>query len=429
MGKGDLKTFRGKLHNHSYGIKRPRKIKRKKMKQKSATISHNEKGTIGESFVNELVFKAYLKFWCYPNPIDLEGDKKEICDLLILFFDTIIIISVKNYNLKGNYKRFKKRVIDKSTNQLFGAERKLFNSNHSIKIQHPDKGIEIFDPKKYKWIFRITVTLGRDIDDYEFIDTKVGKGFINILNKETFSAITKELDTIKDLVEYLKLRESVFSENIGIFPQCTEKDLLAYYLMSNREFPASIRTNFVEETIKLKNKWRDYVNNRSVIFKKLADEKSYFIDELIKNDVLKIENGEILAAELMTLSRFERRLIANNLFEIVNKFQNEKDFYARRFTKYNDVGFLFIYYPIERQQVEIDILNQHATQLYSFYYKTDKIVLLAASKNFTQWKFGLYITTSLTEKQELFLKNLAEAYGWFKNENKIEKIVKEYPDN
>lgn len=61
-----------------------------------------DKGPLAEQFVYQFASLAYLKYWCYPNPIDEEGDKKEICDLLILFKDVCIIISVKNYDLKGN---------------------------------------------------------------------------------------------------------------------------------------------------------------------------------------------------------------------------------------------------------------------------------------------------------------------------------------
>ena len=43
-------------------------------------------------------------------------------------------------------------------------------------------------------------------------------------------------DTIKDLTEYLSIRESLFLKNRGIQTHCSEKDLLAYYLMNNREF-------------------------------------------------------------------------------------------------------------------------------------------------------------------------------------------------
>lgn len=178
--------------------------------------------------------------------------QKEICDLLILFFDTAIIISVKNYDLKGNYERFKKRVIEKSSNQLFGAERKLFQSNRPIQISHPEKGEELFNPDNYKNIYRITVSIGENFEFYEFIDNKEGKGSVTIFNKETFGIIIQELDTIKDLIEYLESREVLLLKNIGTKCYCTEKDLLAYFLMNKREFSTRLANDFEKETKSLK---------------------------------------------------------------------------------------------------------------------------------------------------------------------------------
>lgn len=386
------------------------------------------KGKIGEEIVNRLAYASYLKYWCYPNPIDLNGDKKEICDLLILFFDTAIIISVKNYNLNGNYNRFKTKVIGKSSRQLFGAERKLFYSNNDVKIAHPEKGEEVFNPNQYSNIYRITVSVGEEFENYEFIDSIEGKGIVNIFNEETFEVITNELDTIKDLVEYLKHRELLLFDNMDITPDCSEKDLLASYLMNKREFPVEIVKDFNLGTHSIKNKWQEYLNNRSVILKKLADEKSYFIDRLVENDVLKMPGGELLAKELMTLDRFERRRIAKNLYEIVEKYEDKDDFVARRFTEYNNVGFLFIYYPIEKTQAEIDFLLKKAMELYSYFHNSKKIVLLAASKGLKQWKFSLFLANEVTPEIEKYMRKIANIFGWFKDEKKIINNEAEYPD-
>ena len=64
------------------------------------------KGEEGELAVNTIAFHTYLKYWCYPNPKDEKGTKKEICDLLILFKDTAIIVSIKNYSFKGDYEKY-----------------------------------------------------------------------------------------------------------------------------------------------------------------------------------------------------------------------------------------------------------------------------------------------------------------------------------
>lgn len=398
--------------------------------QESIADNH-EKGVEGEQFVNELTSKAYLKYWCYPNPIDEDGDKKEICDLLIAFFDTAIIISVKNYNNNGDYGRYKRKVVEKSTNQLFGAERKLFKSNRNIKIKHPERGEFIFNSTNYKHLHRITINVGEQFEKYELIDTKENKGVINILNKESFQAITDELDTIKDLVEYLSIREVLFLKNKEIQVHCSEKDLLAYYLMNNREFPLEcFNGNFEEWSNSCVGKWETYLSNRSVLLKKLADEKSYFIDELIKNDVLPLENGELLAKELMTLDRFDRRNIASNLFEIVDQYQDVPDCLARRHFIINDILFLFIYYPPNKTEEEKDAILQKAQEIYAYKFRPNKVLLLAATNNMNQWKFGLLGTQKAepTDKQKEYYDKMIDSFGWFKDVQEIHKENKEYPD-
>ena len=64
------------------------------------------KGQEGEDFVNQIAFSSFLQFWCYPGPFDITGNNKEICDLLIVFDKTCIIVSVKNYSFDDNYTRY-----------------------------------------------------------------------------------------------------------------------------------------------------------------------------------------------------------------------------------------------------------------------------------------------------------------------------------
>lgn len=116
------------------------------------------KGKIGEDAVNELANNTYLKYWCYPSPKDENGDRKEICDLLIIFQKTVLIVSVKNYNFSGNYKRYFRSTINKAVSQVQGAERRLFNFGTKT-IKHPTKGNFEFDPSKYKSIHRVVVNL------------------------------------------------------------------------------------------------------------------------------------------------------------------------------------------------------------------------------------------------------------------------------
>lgn len=398
----------------------------------------DNKGTEGEEYVNELAFNSYLDYWCYPNPKDELGDKKEICDLLIIFKETLIIISVKNYENKGNYERYKKRVIEKSTSQLYGAERKLFNSDRDIKIKHHNRGFEIFDKKAIKKVFRITVNVGEQFEFYELGDVRENKGFINIFNKDTFEKIIQELDTIPDLVNYLLERENFLNHYKEINFVSKERDLLAVYLRNIRKFPDNYYKKDIDKiTVDLSNAWEDYDNHSSVLKKREQDKYSYFIDKISKNDILKIANGEMLAKELMSLTRIQRRFISKSLLTLIAKNQkNDEIELARRYLDFSDdFGYLFIYYSskIMASQKELDLMIfDIAPSLYS--YKTNcknkHIIVLAGNDYLKQWKFGLFIPPEFPFSNEAikYFEDMIKNLGWFTDMKEFRYQENEYPD-
>ena len=38
------------------------------------------KGQEGEDFVNHIAYNSFLKYFCFPGPLDITGDNKEICE-------------------------------------------------------------------------------------------------------------------------------------------------------------------------------------------------------------------------------------------------------------------------------------------------------------------------------------------------------------
>lgn len=391
------------------------------------------KGDIGEDFVNDLAFTSYLKYWCYPNPMDENGDKKEICDLLIVFKNYAIIISVKNYDNKGNYDRYKRRVIEKSTKQLYGAERKLFNSNSEVFIKHPNRPKERFNPSKFDKVYRITVNVGEQFEYYDFGDNKENKGFISILNKNTFQIITQELDTISDLVEYLDEREKLLTQSAELKINCSEIDLLAVFLKNRRTFPDEYHSDkFQEKSFDLKGAWENYDKSKSVALKREENKASYFIDHLVKTDVLKLPNGEVLAKELMSLSRTERRMMSKSLFSLIGKYENTEIELGRRYSVYNGIGFLLIYYAKEIDENLVDWTIQQAMPIYCYKrgLKEKEIIVLAATDNLKQWKFGMFKQTGnqMTDQEINYYDGLIEKFGWFKDMKMMVYEEKEYPD-
>lgn len=388
------------------------------------------KGKSAEAYANHLATTAYLKYWCYPNPIDEDGDKKEICDLLILFNDVCIIFSIKNYDLKGNQDRFRKKVIKKSTNQLYGAERKLFHSARQIKIKHPDREIEVFDSSRYHNIYRITVNLGELFENYDLADIEDGKALINIIHKDSFSEIIQELDTIPDFVAYLKAREDLLISQYPIIIEGTELDLLATYILSGRIFPKEYFERKSGLSLNLKGRWNAY-NQEYAPSKKHADLQSYIIDTLVDRDILKEKWGELLAQELMHLSRFNRRYIGESLYELIEKCKrNNIKNGARRHTEVNGILFLLIAYPTDTiADIDRIINDAGSIYMYKFDYNYEKIIILGACYDLSESKYGIVIRNDdVNEEGKKYLEDLCNQYGWFQSMERTEKEFKEFPN-
>ncbi|RXM43917.1 hypothetical protein [Flavobacterium sp. YO12] len=395
-------------------------------------MKHEFKGDAGEEYVNELAYGSYLKYWCYPNPKDLNGDKKEICDLLILFREAAIIFSVKNHSFDGNYERYKKRVVEKSSNQLNGAFRKLFGSSRQIHIKHPDRDPEPFNPGQFSKIYRLTVNVGEQFEHYEFSDQDDRKGFISILNKDTFEAIMEELDTIKDFIGYLDEREKLLASGKNITINCTEKDLLAEFLMNKRSFKMNYKAEHVKEIqMNLSGSWNKYEKSEQLLRKRKADEISYFIDKMVKRDILHLPEGETLARELMNLGRTERRMLTKSLFDLVKKHEGEPDTFARRYSAYNGIGHLLIYYPADVPEEETDSFIQLAMALYAYKtaYREKEIICIAATDGVKQHKFGMFQAfPPIPAETARLYDSIISDLGWFTSMQVLYYEEKEYPD-
>ena len=61
-------------------------------------------------------------------------------------------------------------------------------------------------------------------------------------------------------------------------------------------------------TINLTGAWESQYLNEKVIIKREKYKFNYFIDDLVKNNILKIENGEILGNELLSLKKFRKNV-------------------------------------------------------------------------------------------------------------------------
>jgi hypothetical protein len=431
-------------------------------------MNSTEKGNIGEEFVNGIAFNSFIEHWCYPSPKDENGDKKEICDLLILFGENLIIISVKNYEFKDFYSRYFRKTIEKAVKQIYGAERKLLSSDKVILIKHPKRAIERFPKERIKNIHRVIVNLGEGVRFYPFNQETNDENFITILDKEAFKTIVQELDTIPDFLEYLKRREEFFADKaVTILPgdeydfpnetahqffeyaekqfiqngkrsiliSGTEHDILAHYLKNERTFPDYIHSKEYNcMFVQLDGNWNDFNQRKQVKGKRELDKNSYFLDELVKREILTNlnESSVELATAIISFNRFNRRVISNNFLQFFDTYKDAKgNILARRYSEFDGVGIVFAFYPQEMPQEMVNTLLGIALDSFCVYYnyRCNSMILIATTNEFKQFKMGLMKDiVPFSKEKELQIKKDVELLGWFTKHQEIKVTEKEYPD-
>jgi hypothetical protein len=211
--------------------------------------------TPSEKYVSELCEKSFLPFWSFSNPIGKKG--KELCDILIVCDNTVIIISVKDIQVSENkdesikYERWVKKAINDSVVQIYGAERFLETAeevilkNRKVKIKLP--------PKESRIIYRIAIAFGSQ-SNFPLPTGDFGKGFVNVFDEKSTFTVLKELDTITDFINYLKAKEEFIKDQTILIP--TESDFLALYIQT--EFDFDIPKNGV---ISGSGLWDEYIKS------------------------------------------------------------------------------------------------------------------------------------------------------------------------
>jgi hypothetical protein len=425
-----------------------------------------DRGKLGEEFVNELAYNSFLKFWCYPSPRFENGDKKEICDLLILFNSILIVVSVKNYAFKGNHFRYFNNTIAKAVKQIHGACRVLFGSSE-VQIKHPDKPIEIFPRDQITKVFRVVINLGDGVKFYPFNQATKNDDYVTLFDKDSFQAIIGELDTIPDFIDYLEKREKLFKgrttiilpgdefdftvetqqeffkvgETLGdkhILISGTEKDLLSHFFKNRRNFPDVLNGDSHGYYLQIDGDWEKFAANQKVQNKNQADQVSYFIDEFVKNELLKddlLKNltpmREGLAKALLSFDRLTRRTISKNYFEFYYLYKDSTGLtFGRRFADFDGVGVLFTFYTDGMDFKLINDLNNLAIESSNLYtdYKSKSMILI--SSNHKHRFLFAYI-----DKLEKYPASLEEdirkdvrLLGWFTQHTNIHTTESEFPE-
>ncbi len=289
--------------------------------------------TPSEKYLAKLADRTFLNLWSYPNFFNdrKEGEKgtgKELCDLLVICGDDVLVFSDKsiqwptNRDLHLAWSRWYRRAIANSVKQIRGAERWL--------LQFPDRifidpaclrrlPIELPVPETRR-VHGIIVALGAHEACGNYFGGDVGtfpikpvlKGdhhittiadgympfaigdvapngsFIHVFDNYALDLVMNELDTISDLTRYLVCRERIIRSEQLLWA-AGEDDLLGLYLQlmgedGDHDFVKPDGSVIAEHDrfVVPDGMYERLINRPEYLNKKRADEVSYVWDRLIE---------------------------------------------------------------------------------------------------------------------------------------------------
>lgn len=303
-----------------------------------------------ESLVYEICRRSFLSLWSYMNPRK-KPHGKELCDVLVVCEPDVIIFSVKQIRLttSGNPEtdaaRWRRKAVDESCKQIYGAERILKQSARVIR-NDSSVGLPLPDAAEIK-IHRVAVALsGKRKVGLPFGD--FGKGFVHVMDEVSFLTLLKELDTISEFVLYLTAKETFCGGRASVQFDGPEENLLAAYLHGGRKLLQNADVIVVGDGL-----WKEFVKKEQYKRKQEADEDSYVWDRLIErfaHDFMKGQlefapspsNTERAIRQIAREDRFARRVLGKSFKEFLD---NSQQVAARMMKSPSGVVYVFLASP------------------------------------------------------------------------------------
>jgi len=375
---------------------------------KRQTITRSEGVTPSERYLRQLCDRSFLSLWSYPGVFRDQGrargkgDGKEVCDLLVVFENHIIIFSDKHIHFDNTgdiavaWGRWFRKAVLKSAAQVWGAERWIRNFPDRLFLDRqctipfpialPDPRIAIFHSVVVAHdaarvckerlggsgsLILKSSTVGEQHLTEPFVIGRLDatEGYVHVLDDTSLDVVMKHLDTISDFVAYLTKKERLLTGGITIHA-AGEEELLAQYvgkLNSEGEhdfvFPEDVTTVFIAE-----GEWARFLRSDEHKAQVEADRISYAWDALIEQFLHHLMSGtqyetthpEIAEQEkslrwLARENRTRRRMLARVIHELLEK--TPSDYRASRVLKPSRPGdpyFLFLLLPRYESVAEKD---------------------------------------------------------------------------
>jgi len=442
-----------------------------------------------ERLLSKLCKKSFLSLWSHANLFndsdmhDGKGSSKELCDVLVVFGNDIIIFSDKHVTFQAHkpldiaWKRWYKRAVVESAAQLHGAMNWLKRHPNRVFLdERCTRPIPINIPSvEHARYHLVAVTRGSfdacamffpgslgslaiktDLEGNTHLDHPFtigvvdrAKPFIHVLDEFSLEVVFREMDTIADLIEYLRKREAFLTNQNSSIISAGEEQLLAAYLFNmvdgEHEFlpkkhsKANADLVFFDES-----HYESMQENEAYKRKKKADEPSYIWDELIERFVrigsptlvlpdAQQSNHETEQAlrEMASESRFRRRILVESLRGLLNaSVATPNKWRARIVTSRQQPERIYIFLVVPRSKEESDDeYRQHRAAVLHAYCRCGK---LRFPKTTTFIGIGLdhpvrnykmvsedlmvYICPELTEEARKEAESYREMLGIFKDD-------------
>lgn len=324
--------------------------------------------------------------WSYPNvfrdqrrgPNAKEG--KELCDVMVLCGHDVILFSDKSctYPNTGDrdldWCRWFKRAIQKAAKSLYGAERWIreFPGEIYLDRQCTKRLPQQIPDKLVLNVHRIIVARGakercreelggsgsfivapdlvgsahvsKAADGYGVF--RIGRvsetgGFVHVFDEVILECALCELDTISDLLRYLRSKEQHIEDG-KIAMIAGEENLISHFLTTMGTDghaitePAKGKRLLIED-----GHWENYVHSEAYRNRRIDNEPSYLWDRII-DDVAhhafsgtlmegadaRMEHTELVLRTMARESRFDRRVLSNKMIEIERE-SDKKDYVMR----------------------------------------------------------------------------------------------------
>lgn len=318
--------------------------------------------SISEAFLRTLADQTLLKLWAIPNTFYEPG--KEMTDLVIPFGDDIVIISDKASHfdleipIELAWQRWWRGAIDKSLKQLEGAMRTVSQRPssvfmdaqasvpatvslgpsgtkrlHLVGIARPEHDPMIVPAR---WRDLTYVDGSTTSKPFEIGKIEIKDAIVHLFDGPTINLLLETLDTAPDFIAYIKGREVALRGASNY--EFVERDLLGAALIGCDHDPLGRPSVPPLDTI-VRGIWDDYASSDVARLRQEADRPSRIIDAYINQQYEEFAAGRFLYGSprfeqheqamrlLAAESRFARRIIAHELYEILSE-EDQTTFWA-----------------------------------------------------------------------------------------------------